>query len=132
MSEYYPGSKQSLIDYDAAVGDDELETALGEPYKYLRYHGVRTAFYSIGSLARALNRSPVTIRKWEADGTIPKTNLHPPKGDKALGGKVRLYTREQIAGLRDIAESCGILRETWRPIKDTNFRELARELFEEG
>ena len=118
----YPGSKVKLVDYDAPEEpEDELVTALGEPYKYLRYKGVKTAFYSIGSLARALNREPVTIRKWEAAGVIPQPDF--------AAGKIRLYTAQQIAGLRSIAEDEGILRETWHAVHTTRFSERARTLF---
>ena len=120
----YPGSKQALIDYAAPVVPDEeaeLVTALGEPYRHLRYQGVLTPFYSIGSLARALNRKPVTLRKWEAAGVLPQP-------DFAVHG-VRLYTREQIAGLREIAREEGILEETWHAVHTTNFRDRAKELF---
>jgi hypothetical protein len=128
----YPGSKQALVDYDApeeVSEDDELTSLLGPPYKMLNYGGEKTAFYSIGSLARALNRSPVTIRKWEANGTIPQPLWSAPGDTKALGGQVRLYIREQIAGLRKIAEEEGILHETWHAVHSTNFQARALELF---
>lgn len=128
MSDHYPGSKQTLIDYTAPeeiTEDDELTTLLGAPYKTTKSG---RSYYSIGSLARALNRSPVCMRKWEANGTLPMPTLA-AKGKRALGGQVRLYTREQIEGLRLIAAEEGILAETWHAVKHTNFRERAHELF---
>jgi len=128
----YPGSKQPLVDYDAPpAGATYLDALLGEPYKTLNYRGVATDFYSIGSLARALNRSPVTIRKWESKGVIPQPDVADPAHARVLGGQVRLYTREQIAGLRRIAAEEGILDETWKAVRHTNFTERAYELFKE-
>lgn len=133
--EHYPGSKQPLVDYSKpqeVPEEMQLEAALGRPYKAMRYRGERKPFYSIGSLARALNRAPVTIRKLQDDGVIPPPTFTSPGERRYIhASQVRLYTREQIAGLRKIAQEEGILIDTWKAIKDTNFKDRARELFEE-
>jgi hypothetical protein len=130
---YYPGSKQRVRQYETVDewmehGDDDdfLET----PRKYL-VDGVETEFYTIGTLARVLNRKSVTIRKWEMDGTIPKARYSLPSGDKR--GRRRLYTRRQITGMKVIAREEGLLlpnvNGSWKSIEGTDFRKKVIELF---
>jgi hypothetical protein len=63
--------------------------------------GVESEFFQIGALAMALNRKPVTVRDWEAEGIIPKANFRTPtpRGTNVPGKAVkgrRLYSRKQI------------------------------------
>lgn len=97
---------------------DDLAGYLSKPY-YLEYNGERTPFYRIGDLARALNRRPVTIRKWQAKGYIPLSRFNLPAD--ILGGRIRLYTRDQIEAARQIAREEGILDDTARSITRTRF-----------
>jgi len=108
--------------------EDALDALLGHPI-LMRYQGEVTEFYKIGALARSLNRSVVTIRKWQDKGIIPKPNFAIPT--KALGGKIRLYSRPQVLGLREIAEEEGILIDTTKAITHTRFEERAFNLFRE-
>jgi len=134
MTSYYPGSKRQAKVY----GDDYEElpptetTTLSNPRK-MWLAGKETSFYTIGELAGLLNRKPVTVRKWEADGIIPKATFIAPSGDKR--GKRRLYTEEQILGLVNIAREEGILETNafghWKPVTKTAFREKAIQLFKE-
>ena len=61
-------------------------------------------FYTIGSLAMALNRKPVTIRKWETKGWLPPASFRTPapRGEtvpgKAVKGR-RLYSEAQLVFL---------------------------------
>jgi hypothetical protein len=103
--------------------DDEL---LGTPV-VLNHHGEPTEFWPIGSLAAALNRSVVTLRKWERRGILPKATFGIPT--QALGGRVRLYNRPQIMGLRRIAEEEGLLLDLAKSVTRTEFRKKARVLF---
>jgi hypothetical protein len=105
----------------------EREALLGPPEK-LSYRGELRDFYKIGALARALNRAVGTIRKWETRGYIPKPSFGLPTD--ALGGKIRLYSLPQIMGLREIAEAEGLLIDTSRSVKGTEFTAKARALFE--
>lgn len=73
------------------------------------YVGGKTSkFYSIGSLAQALNRKPVTIRSWESKGWLPPASFRtqPPKGEqvpgKATKGR-RLYSEAQVVFLVEAA-----------------------------
>lgn len=70
--------------------------------------GVPRKFYTVGSLAKVLNRSTVTIRSWEAKGWIPPASFRtpPPKGEQAPGKAVRgrrLYSEAQLVFLVEAA-----------------------------
>jgi hypothetical protein len=129
--EFYPGSKMERKIYDgeeqepAPTDEDEfLEALLADDFK-------GTGFYTVGTLAKALGREPVTIRKWEADGVIPKPTLVKTSTDPR--GRRRLYTKAQVLGLRELAKQEGILSPTgtgkYKPITETNFKARALELF---
>lgn len=107
---------------------DEMNSLLGEP-RVMMCRGQKRDFYTIGALARALNRSVVTIRKWQDKGFMPKPTFIAPT--EALGGGIRLYTREQISGLRKIAADEGLLDDLTRAVTQTNFIDRAFALFEE-
>lgn len=58
-------------------------------------------FYTVGTLAKALGKKPVTIRSWEAKGWLPGPSFRtpPPAGEQIPGKAVRgrrLYTKEQL------------------------------------
>jgi len=94
-------------------------------------NGKPTGLYRIGSLALALNRKPNTIRKWEVQGIIPNSSMMSSSPDQR--GKRRLYTREQIETLRNIAFEEGLLYPggggKWKHVEKTNFREKAAKAF---
>lgn len=70
--------------------------------------GAVKRFYTIGSLAQALNRSAVTIRSWEDKGWLPAASFRtpPPRKEqipgKALKGR-RLYSEAQVVFLVEAA-----------------------------
>jgi hypothetical protein len=77
-------------------GEHEL---LGKP-RVLTIKGVPTEFFTIGALAAALERRPVTLRAWESEGVLPHAQFRtpPPQGEQVPGKAVkgqRLYTRRQ-------------------------------------
>lgn len=128
-AEYFvPGLKGPQKYEPPEEHENDLDALLSSPM-VLSYRGTRTEFYRIGNLARALNRSAVTIRKWQANGLIPPPDFKLPT--KALGGKIRLYSRAQIEGLRNIAAEEGILDDTAKAITHTKFEERAWVMFEE-
>src|SRR5258708_30553780 len=100
----YPGSKKSLKTFESPVSPSTREvldaSVLGDGKK-MQVGTREYEFYNIGDLARVLNRKSVTMRKWEADGVIPKAVYIKPSDDKR--GVRRLYSREQIEGLINIA-----------------------------
>lgn len=102
----YPGStppRNAVLD----KGEDDWLNSL--PYKELLVgHEVRR-FYTVGSLARALGKQPVTIRSWESKGWIPAAGYRTqtPRSEQ-IPGKVpkgkRLYSQEQVVFLAEAYE----------------------------
>ena len=84
--------------------------------------GVSTTLYPISYLADELGRKPTTIRKWEIDGTIPKT----PFRDKM---NHRLYAEEHILAIVECAERAQI--GNGKPISNTRFTKWCFEKFNE-
>lgn len=135
LDDFFPGSKhrrsfrkerttQTLTE----MHEEEVEDFLGKP-KIYQVGGVDEKFYTIGQLASALNRKPVTLRKWEAEGIIPMAQFIAPSDTP--NGRRRLYTRDQVEGIINIAQDEGILHDTWKPIKKTRFTARVIALFEE-
>jgi hypothetical protein len=73
----------------------------GAKSKKMKVNGIEREFFTVGELAKAINRKPVTIRMWESNGWIPKARYRtaPPKKEtipgKAVKGR-RLYSLEQV------------------------------------
>lgn len=91
-----PGKKKTEI-------DDRFN---GAKPKMLRLNGEERMFFTVGELAKALQRQPVTIRMWESRGWIPKATYRTPtpKGQQIPGKSPRgrrLYTLEQVEFLMD-------------------------------
>jgi hypothetical protein len=81
-------------------------------YEYL-VNGMARRFYTVGALASALNRKPVTIRSWEAKGWIPPASFRTPapKSEQIPGKAVkgrRLYSEAQIVFLVEAAMAYAI------------------------
>lgn len=133
MTEFYPGSSRRKKSYDeepVPVVEELPDLILGKPRLYL-INGKPVEFYSLGDVARNLNRSPVTIRKMEANGQLPISPFVSPGIDER--GKRRLYIKEQIESLRQIAQEEGILYPSsggkWKAIEQTQFTKKAQEMF---
>lgn len=129
MSEFYPGSNKPL---KAKPKVKEPADKTDWDYKPKQYvvEGQLTEFFLIGHLAAALNRRPVTLRKWERDGTIPRSKYVAPSSDPR--GRRRLYTRAQVEGIIRIAREEKILYNLSAPITKTRFTERVKELFSKG
>jgi hypothetical protein len=132
---FYPGSRMKVKIYpDEPVINVTVagDTIPGTPRRYT-VAGNETEFWTTGVLAEVLNRKSVTIRKWENEGIIPKSLFTSPSPDPR--GKRRLYTREMILGIRDIASEEGILepnsRGKWKAVEGTEFRNRVARLFKE-
>lgn len=91
--------------------------------------GVDYEFFSIGDLATALNRRPVTIRYWESAGYIPVTDLRSPSTYPSK--RHRIYSRAQIEGIILIARHERILDEARPRIGETQFQQKVLDLFVE-
>jgi hypothetical protein len=85
----------------------------GAKPKTFKVNGEDRIFFTIGELAKALNRKPVTIRMWESRGWIPRATYRTPKPrgvqipDKSVQGR-RLYSLEQVEFLMSAMEQFAI------------------------
>ncbi len=99
----YPGStppRNQVLD----TGEESWLNRL--PFHEFDVGGVTQKFYTIGALASALGKQPVTIRSWERKGWLPKAKFRtpPPRGEqlpnKTTKGR-RLYSQEQVVFLAE-------------------------------
>lgn len=74
----------------------------------LSYRGHPTEFCTLGDLADALCRAPQTVRRWEANGIIPKARYGIVPED--VRAKRRLYTPRQVEDARRAAWREGLHR----------------------
>lgn len=126
MTEYYPGSKREKKSYPGKTRPSMPE--LGDPYKRVKYKNTVLDVFTIGQLATALGRKAVTLRKWETDGVIPLAPFELPGTDAR--GRRRLYSREHMEGILQIAIEEGVMDNLTVKIKETKFSERVLELFE--
>jgi hypothetical protein len=80
---------------------------------YYTIRGEKKAFYTVGEVAKALNRKPGTIRMWEFRGFIPTPSFRtaPPEGEQIPGKSVkgrRLYSKKQVELLIYAVEYFGL------------------------
>jgi len=88
-----------------------------------RIGGEEREMFTIGELARAVERKPVTIRAWESQGVIPRANYRTPvpKGQQIPGKTVkgrRLYSRAQVEFLAEAVKKF--------PLTDKRTAQLSR------
>lgn len=128
LGDYYPGSRERR-QVNSVPAEEEPDLGKG---RMLKVRGVDVEFFGIGTLARVLNRKPVTIRAWENEGVIPTSGWTKPGLDKDPRGKRRLWTRAQIVGIWRIARDEGVLEPGPRvSIHATRFTERVTALFEQ-
>lgn len=89
--------------------------------------GAYREFFGIGHLAYALGRSTKTIYKWERRNLFPRATFI--LNGSSRNGQRRLYTRQQINGVIDIAVDEGVLTGRRRFIGATAFPARCFELF---
>lgn len=124
--EYYPGSRerrQAARPWEGSLVGPSLE-----PGRVLTVNGIEVEFFSIGQLAAALGRKPVTIRSWEAEGILPTSGWTKPGRDRDPRGRRRLWTRAQVEGIWRIALEEGVLA-PGPSITATRFTQRVRSLF---
>lgn len=114
--------------------DDSVDVQWDAKPVVYNYGGHAREFFTIGHLATALGRSPVTIRSWENKGVLPKSPFRSPspKTSAIQGGKPkgkRLWTRSQIEGLLSIAAEEGCIVDEKQSPPTTNFTLRATDLF---
>lgn len=126
MPDFFPGSNQPIT---PPAGSRDLLG--GREGKTFTIGGREVELFTISDLAAVLNRKPVTIRKWEEKGVIPKATYAKPGANKDLRGRRRLYSREQIEAMVTAAETEGILHNPNAQITKTNFRARVWTAFKE-
>lgn len=126
--EYYPGSKRKIDRNDPESAKASTDGWDAKPRTYKR-NGKDTEFFTVGHLAMAMNRKPLTIRQWERKGIIPKSTYQRAGRGGSQHGRRRLYTRAQIEGMIQIAAEEGLLTNDRREIASTNFKPRVLALF---
>lgn len=131
LDEYYPGSrtKRKTSAMESVTPAVVILSDLGDPHLYT-VAGETQEFYFIGQLAKALNRSSVTLRRWESDGTIPASIYNAPSYTDDPRGRRRIYSRAQVEGIVRIAAEEGLL-DPARRVNSTNFSARVRALFKD-
>ena len=126
----FPGTTRARSDKalkrvrrDPVLGelDDEYVEAWDRfPIVIQTRDGERRECFRIGALAKAWDgRTPQSIYKLEHNGMLPKASYR----KKATRGKHkgdRLYTREQIELIIEVAKECGVYRRNTRKRIDTS------------
>jgi hypothetical protein len=115
--DYFPGSRQPIT--DLAPARDPLGGLTGKQYTI---GGKPVELFTISQVAEALHRKPVTIRKWEERGVIPKATFAKPGAGGDPRGRRRLYSRDQVLALVTIADAETILFNPHAQISQTNFK----------
>lgn len=122
LRHFLPGAEPPREETAPEDTDDDI---LGRPA--VPGGGGTPDLYRISSLAAALRRSPGTIRDWERAGIIPRGYV---LNDESRNGRRRLYSRQQILMLRQLAAECGILDDHRATVKGSEFSRLAFILFD--
>ncbi len=121
---FFPGSLQPIV---AAPGlRDPLDGLTGRLYKI---KGNDVELFTITELSQALNRQPVTIRKWETKGILPKATFTKPGAGGDPRGRRRLYSRAQVEALVQIATEEKVLHDLHRQVTRTQFKTKALAAF---
>lgn len=126
--DYYPGSKRK-IETGADVSSKADPDAWDAKPRVYKKNGVDTEFFTVGHLAVAMNRKPLSIRQWERRGIIPKSTFQRAGRNGSQHGRRRLYTRAQIEGMIKIAHEEGLLTNDRREIASTEFQSRVLALF---
>jgi len=96
------------------------------PQHLRRPNGQLEEFHYIGALAEALGKSPCSVRRYERESVLPPT----PFRHRVCGGPARrLYLRDQIEGIVQIAEEEGIAHGKPANISATNFTARVMKLY---
>jgi hypothetical protein len=122
--EYYPASDQkrreSQMMKKARAAQERAEVKASEEWdahpepRTIKVNGVPVTveLFTIGALAKAIHKKPVTVRKWMARGILPQAQYR----DKVVkgAGQRRYWTRKQVEAIQAIAKEEGLL-DVWHP-----------------
>jgi len=106
LDEFYPGSRERRDQPPAPASGVDEEDRLGTGTTMI-VRGRQIEFFYVGQVARAIGRSPVTLRAWEASNVIPKSGYIKPGKD--VRGRRRLYTRAQAEAIVRLAKIHGVI-----------------------
>lgn len=127
LGEHYPGSRQKRRTVAKTPAPDPEDDGWDAHPVFVDLNGSPHEFFRIGALAMALQRKPVTMRKWIELGILPKERYR-SQGSGVMGnGQRRLWTRLQIEGIVRIASEEGLF--SGRPVGSTEFTSRVQELF---
>lgn len=128
LGQYYPGSREvrQTVPASRPLAVEEVDL-LGEG-TMMTVRGREVEFFTIGQVARAINRKAGTLRAWEDKGILPESGYvkrgKDPRGDR------RLYSRDQAEGIVRLAKACGVMdADSRRPLHD--FKAWVWALFNE-
>jgi hypothetical protein len=146
--DFFPGSKRPKVEEDKRLHSLNKDPKSPKPIpvndknplpwdahplrKTVRVKGgtpVTLELFSIGALAKALGKSPITIRTWMKKGWLPRARFRTQGAPTAIGqGARQLWTRAEIEAILRIATEEKILE--WHPdIKASHFSERVLEFF---
>jgi hypothetical protein len=126
VSQFFPGSSQPI----SPIGPPP-DALAGRRGKTFTIGGKEIELFTISQLAFYLNRKPVTIRKWESEGVIPKATYSKPGINKDPRGRRRLYSRAQVEALVRIAAEEKILDDLHKQISTTQFKPKVLQAFKQ-
>lgn len=128
LGSYYPGSRERRQTVPASRPSAVEEEDLLGAGTIMTVRGREVEFFTIGQVARAINRKAGTLRAWEDKGILPESGYvkrgKDPRGDR------RLYSRDQAEGIIRLAKACGVMdADSRRPLHD--FKAWVWALFNE-
>jgi hypothetical protein len=110
LDEFYPQSKRKRRVQEKKV--EVVSSSWEDEYYEKLIGGVTRKLYTLGSLAKALNRSPKTLRQWMDDGKFPSAPYRLPdttgSNGKVYAGR-RLYSKAMVDAVVKIFASAGLL-----------------------
>ena len=121
VKETYPGSRHERRKPLPIPVPDTVEWDSNAYVKIIK--GKRTEMFTIGALAKALHRTPNTVRSWIRHGYVPQAPYRLPSYElegRMMPGR-RLYTRKMIESARMLFAERGLLisqRVEWKKHPD--------------
>jgi len=107
---YYPGSKRKRREPAPKV---ELDTSWEKDFfEKTLPNGRQLQFYTIGSLAKALNSTIPTLRQWMQRNKLPESPYRLPSKVDKLGRETkgrRLYSKEMVEVTIELFSKAGLL-----------------------
>lgn len=116
LEDYYPGSRRRRKPIGTMNKPKQSQDPMAWDTKSYNKNvgGKDMEFFTIGALAKAINRPIITVRTWIKLGYLPQSPYRlPPKVDKNGTERLgrRLYSRGMIEAVLQIFQENGILHE---------------------